>query len=40
MDPEILKGMQEGHGGWNAKMAEVCCSRLLYMNILVAVACK
>ena len=23
MDPELLKTMQEGHGGWNPKMAEV-----------------
>lgn len=23
MDPELLKVMQEGHGGWNPKMAEV-----------------
>lgn len=24
MEPDVLKGMQEGHGGWNPKMAEVC----------------
>ena len=24
LEPEILKAMQEGHGGWNPRMAEVC----------------
>ena len=23
LEPEILKAMQEGHGGWNPRMAEV-----------------
>lgn len=25
LDIDILREMQEGHGGWNPKMAEVCC---------------
>lgn len=28
LDIDILREMQEGHGGWNPKMAEVCCCLL------------
>jgi len=24
LDVEVLKAMQEGHGGWHPKMADVC----------------
>jgi E3 ubiquitin-protein ligase mind-bomb len=30
MDVETLKQMQEGHGGWNPRMAEVLLFRMLY----------
>ena len=29
LDVDILKTMQEGHGGWNPKMADVCIVELV-----------
>lgn len=33
-DVETLKTMQEGHGGWNPRMAQVCWSAVLFIKVL------
>jgi len=30
LDVDILKAMQEGHGGWHQKMADVCIKFSIY----------
>lgn len=39
MDIETLKGIQEGHGGWNARMEEVFTNFFIvyYLFILITV---
>jgi len=36
LDIDILREMQEGHGGWNPKMAEVCYSLLVFSQHVVS----
>jgi len=34
LDVDVLKAMQEGHGGWHSKMADVCLSALISLMCL------
>lgn len=34
LDVDILRQMQEGHGGWNPKMAEVNELKMRFLNFL------